>query len=158
VITENDSPDTLKGIGEDIFRYFGLGCRSVSKLYVPNNYNFDPFFNAIYEHKDIINYKKYENNYDYNKAVYLMSEFDMLENGFFMIKEDTSYSSPIATAFYEYYDDLDSLKSKLEADKEHIQCIVSNSLENSVNFGETQQPSLNDYADGVDTLKFLTNL
>lgn len=158
VLTENEDPKVLKGIGEDIFRYFGLGCRSVSKLFVPKGYNFDPFFNAIYEYKDIINYKKYENNYDYNKAVYLMSEFDILENGFFMIKEDTSYSSPIATAFYEYYDDLDALKLKLEADKEDIQCIVSNTLENTVNFGKTQQPSLTDYADGVDTLKFLSEL
>ena len=158
VLSGNETPENLKGIGEDIFRYFGLGCRSVSKLFVPKNYNFDPFFNAIYEYKDIINYKKYENNYDYNKAVYLMSEFDILENGFFMIKEDTSYSSPIATAFYEYYDDLDTIKSKLETDKEHIQCVVSSSLENTVNFGETQQPSLTDYADGVDTLWFLEGL
>ena len=158
VITENDSLEELKGIGEDIFRYFGLGCRSISKLYVPKGYNFDPFFNAIFEYKDIINYKKYENNYDYNKAVYLMSEFDILENGFFMIKEDNSYSSPIATAFYEYYDDLASLQLKLEADKDQIQCVVSNTIENAVKFGETQQPSLTDYADGVDTLQFLSAL
>jgi len=158
VLTENESPEGLKGIGEDIFRYFGLGCRSISKLFVPKGYNFDPFFNAIYEYKDIINYKKYENNYDYNKAVYLMSEFDILENGFFMIKEDRSYSSPIATAFYEYYDDLSALQLKLEADREQIQCVVSNALENTVNFGETQQPSLTDYADGVDTLVFLSKL
>ncbi len=158
VLTGNESPDVLKGIGEDIFRYFGLGCRSVSKLFIPKGYNFDLFFNAIYEYNDIINYKKYENNYDYNKAVYLMSEFDILENGFFMIKEDPSYSSPIATVFYEYYDDIDSLKLKLKADKEQIQCVVSNSLENAVKFGETQQPSLTDYADGVDTLAFLSQL
>ncbi|QCX39469.1 acyl-CoA reductase [Aureibaculum algae] len=158
VITESDSLEELKGIGEDIFRYFGLGCRSISKLYVPKGYNFDPFFNAIFEYKDIINYKKYENNYDYNKAVYLMSEFDILENGFFMIKEDNSYSSPIATAFYEYYDDLASLQLKLEADKDQIQCVVSNTIENAVKFGETQQPSLTDYADGVDTLQFLSAL
>lgn len=158
VLTENDSAEDLKGIGEDIFRYFGLGCRSVSKLYVPKDYNFDAFFNAIFEHKNIINYKKYENNYDYNKAIYLMSEFDILENGFFMVKEDTSYSSPIATAFYEFYDDLESLKLKLESDKEHIQCVVSNTLENTVKFGETQQPSLTDYADGVDSLAFLSKL
>ncbi|MET2985224.1 acyl-CoA reductase [Aureibaculum conchae] len=158
VLTGNENPEDLKGIGEDIFRYFGLGCRSVSKLFVPKGYNFDLFFNAIYDYHDIINYKKYENNYDYNKAVYLMSEFDILENGFFMIKEDASYSSPIATAFYEYYDDLDSLNSKFNVDKEYIQCVVSNALENTVNFGETQQPNLSDYADGVDTLKFLTDL
>ncbi|RPD98668.1 acyl-CoA reductase [Aureibaculum marinum] len=158
VLTGNENLDTLKGIGEDIFRYFGLGCRSVSKLFVPKGYDFNLFFNAIYEYNDIINYKKYENNYDYNKAVYLMSEFDILENGFFMIKEDNSYSSPIATAFYEYYDNLDNLKSKLKADNDYIQCVVSDVLENTVNFGKTQQPGLSEYADGVDTLKFLSEL
>lgn len=158
VLTGKETEKELNGLADDIFRYFGLGCRSVSKIFVPKGYNFDLFFNAIYEYKDIINYKKYENNYDYNKAVYLMSEFDILENGFFMIKEDTSYSSPIATVFYEYYDDFDTLKLKLKKDKEHIQCVVSNTLPNAVPLGDTQQPSLTDYADGVDTLEFLSKL
>ena len=158
VLSGDETPEELKGLSEDIFRYFGLGCRSVSKLFVPRNYDFDALFNAFYTHKDIINYKKYANNYDYNKAVYLMSEFDLLENGFIMLKEDESYASPIASVFYEYYDDLPSLQRKLAEDKEHIQCIVSNSVENTVNFGETQTPSLADYADGVDTMAFLSSL
>lgn len=158
VITGAETPDELKGLGEDVFRYFGLGCRSVSKLFVPKGYDFDQLFKAIFEYSDIINYKKYQNNYDYNKAVYLMSEFQLLENGFLMLKEDSSYSSPIASLFYEYYDDLDSLQEKLNQDKDDIQCIVSNTIENAVPFGQTQQPSLTDYADGVDTLEFLSNL
>ncbi len=158
VITGHESKDELKGLGEDVFRYFGLGCRSVSKLFVPKNYDFDLLFNAIFDYSDIINYKKYQNNYDYNKAVYLMSEFDLLENGFLMLKEDASYSSPIASLFYEYYDDINSLQEKLHQDKDHIQCVVSNRLENAVRFGDTQQPSLTDYADGVDTLAFLSKL
>jgi len=158
VITGTETEDELKGLGEDVFRYFGLGCRSVSKLFVPKGYDFDQLFNAIFEYSDIINYKKYQNNYDYNKAVYLMSEFQLLENGFLMLKEDSSYSSPIASLFYEYYDDLDSLQEKLDQDKDDIQCIVSNTIENAVPFGQTQQPSLTDYADGVDTLEFLSNL
>jgi len=158
VLTGNESTEELKNLGEDIFRYFGLGCRSVSKIFIPKEYDFDQLFKAVYEYKDIINYKKYENNYDYNKAVYLMSEFKLVENGFLMLKEDPSYASPIATLFYEYYDDISVLEEQLKKDTEKIQCIVSNDIENSVNFGETQQPTLTDYADGVDTMAFLSNL
>ena len=159
VISGDESEGDLKNLGEDIFRYFGLGCRSVAKIFVPLGYDFDLLFKAIYPFKDIIEYKKYENNYDYNKAVYLMSEFKIIENGFIMFKEDSSYASPIASLFYEYYKDLDELKIKLEQEKESIQCIVGNiQIENSVQFGATQKPQLTDYADGVDTLDFLQKL
>lgn len=158
ILTGKETPEELHQLGEDIFRYFGLGCRSVSKLFIPKGYNFDPLFNAILAYSTIINYKKYENNYDYNKAVYLMSLFKILENGFLMLKEDASYASPIATLFYEYYTDLESLEQKLKEDKESIQCIVGNAIENSVSFGETQKPQLWDYADGVDTMRFLETL
>jgi hypothetical protein len=158
VLTGNETYEELNQLGEDIFRYFGLGCRSVSKLFVPENYDFDNLFKAIYDYKDLINYIKYRNNYDYNKAVYLMSEFKLLDNGFLMLKEDRSYASPIATIFYEYYTDLDALKQKLEIDQEHIQCIVSNVIDNAVQFGQTQKPLLTNFADGVDTLAFLSEL
>ena len=158
VLTGNETKDELLGLAEDMLRYFGLGCRSVSKIYVPKNYDFDQLFKAIYPYSDIIHYKKYQNNYDYNKAVYLMSEFKLIENGFLMLKEDASYSSPIATVFYEFYEDLDHLKQRLHHDSEMIQCVVSNVIENAVAFGKTQEPSLSDYADGVDTLAFLSNL
>jgi len=159
ILTGNESDTDLKNLGEDIFRYFGLGCRSVSKLFVPKGYDFDRFFNAIYDYKDLIYYTKYQNNYDYNKAVYLMSQFKLVENGFLMLKEDLSYASPIATLFYEYYSDLDSLKQKLILEKESIQCIVGTpEIEEVIPFGETQKPRLWDYADGVDTLKFLQKL
>jgi len=158
VLTGNESNEDLKNLGEDIFRYFGLGCRSVSKIFVPKGYDFDQLFNAVYDYKDIINYKKYENNYDYNKAVYLMSEFKLLENGFLMLKEDPSYASPIATLFYEYYDDISILEEQLKKDANQIQCVVSNHIENSVKFGDTQCPTLTDYADGVDTMAFLSEL
>ncbi len=159
ILTGKETEEELQNLGNDIFQYFGLGCRSVSKLFVPKNYDFDPFFKAIYSFKDIINYKKYENNYDYNKAVYLMSMYKLVENGFLMLKEDANYSSPIATLFYEYYDDFEVLTKKLENDAEKIQCIVSNTnINTSIAFGETQKPKLWDYADGVDTLDFLTNL
>ncbi|MFT5942845.1 MAG: hypothetical protein ACI9Q4_002111, partial [Sediminicola sp.] len=146
----------LNALGDDIFRYYGLGCRSVSKLYVPKDYNFNIFFESIYTFNPIINQVKYANNYDYNKAVYLMSEYKLLDNGFLMLKEDESYSSPIATVFYEVYDSLKDLELKLEAEKEKIQCVVSKGvIDGEISFGQTQNPSLSDYADGVDTVEFL---
>jgi len=102
----------------------------------------------MYNKQELINNAKYANNYDYNKTVYLMSEFDILENGFVMIKEDENYASPIATVFYEYYDNADDLKIKLYEDREKIQCIVANNfIENEVAFGQTQHPQLFVYPD-----------
>ncbi|SFZ82128.1 acyl-CoA reductase [Tenacibaculum maritimum] len=159
IITGNETAEDFKNLSEDIFRYFGLGCRNVSKLFIPKGYNFDPFFKGMFHQQEIINNAKYANNYDYNKAVYLISEFDILENGFLMIKEDQSYSSPIASIFYEYYDNIDSLKIKLYEEREKIQCVVANNfIENEIPFGQTQHPKLSDYADGVNTLKFLSEL
>ena len=159
VLTGNETKEQMAALSEDIFRYYGLGCRNVSKLFVPKNYDFDKFFNAIYKWHPIIEEIKYANNYDYNKAVYLMSEFEMLENGFLMLKEDSSYGSPIATLFYEYYETVESIKQKLEQDKEQIQCIVSDGLfSNEVKFGHTQKPELWDYADDVDTVDFLLKI
>ena len=159
ILTGNETADELDNFGEDIFRYFGLGCRNVSKIFVPTNYDFDKLFKAIFKYGDIINYNKYQNNYDYNKAVYLMSLFKLQENGFLMLKEDPSYSSPIATLFYEYYTSEEKLHQKLKEDTDKIQCIVGNNeIKNGVNFGETQTPNLWDYADDIDTIKFINSL
>jgi hypothetical protein len=159
IITGKETEQDFIKLSDDVFQYFGLGCRSVSKLYVPKDYNFDMFFAGMYSKKDMIHNAKYANNYDYNKAVYLMSLYDLLENGFLMIKEDKSYSSPIATIFYEYYENEIDLKIKLHQDKEKIQCIVAKDfIENEVGFGQTQSPKLTDYADGVNTLEFLTKI
>jgi hypothetical protein len=159
VLNGNESHDDLVNLGEDIFRYFGLGCRNVSKLFVPKNYNFENFFKAIYEYKDVIFYEKYSNNYDYNKAVFLMSNFKLLDNEFLTIKEDISYSSPISSVFYEFYDNIEEIKKRLKEDENQIQCIVSSDLiENSIPFGSTQKPELWDYADHEDTIEFLVGL
>ena len=156
ILTGKESKLQLAALGEDIFRYYGLGCRSVSKLFVPMGYDFDNFYKAMYPHNEIINQHKYANNYDYNKAVYLMSEFDILDNGFLMLKKDTSHASPIATLFYEEYESQEQLKLKIANDLDAIQCIVSSGLfDDEVAFGNTQTPKLWDYADGVDTVEFL---
>ncbi|WP_396634603.1 acyl-CoA reductase [Maribacter sp. R86514] len=156
VLNGKETSEELEALGEDIFRYFGLGCRSVSKIYIPKNYKIDTFFKAMFPYSDIINHNKYANNYDYNKAVYLMSEFKILDNGFLILKEEESFGSPIASLFYEYYEDTDALKISLKGQEDNIQCIVSSGfVDNEIPFGKTQQPSLNDYADGIDTVDFL---
>ena len=156
VLNGQETKEQLIALGEDIFRYFGLGCRNVSKLFVPKGYSFDAFFEAIFEYQDVIHYEKYANNYDYNKAVFLMSNFKLLDNGFLTIKEDLSYASPISSVFYEFYENLADLEKRLESESEQIQCIVSDNLvERSIGFGQTQSPKLWDYADNVDTIAFL---
>jgi hypothetical protein len=159
ILNGNETKAELIALGEDIFRYFGLGCRNVSKLFVPKDYSFVAFFEAIFEYQSIIDYEKYANNYDYNKAVFLMSNFKLLDNGFLTIKEDSSFASPISSVFYEYYDSIEELRTRLKSEQDQIQCIVSNKLvENSIDFGQTQKPNLWDYADNVDTISFLINL
>lgn len=159
VLTGNETKDELALLADDIFIYFGLGCRNVSKLFVPKNYNFDAFFNAVFKYKHLIEYQKYANNYDYNKAVFLMSLYPILDNGFLTIKEDKSYASPISSVFYEYYNSIEEVKNKLKIDTENIQCIVSNTdIANCISFGESQKPNLWYYADNVDTMVFLLNL
>lgn len=159
ILNGKETTEDLVNLGEDIFRYFGLGCRNVSKLFVPEEYDFKNFFEAIFVYQNIIKYEKYANNYDYNKAVFLMSLFQLLDNGFVTIKEDSSYASPISSVFYEFYKDINDIESRLKKDADSIQCIVSNNLvSNSIPFGQTQKPKLWDYADNVDTLDFLLQL
>jgi hypothetical protein len=159
VLNGSESHEELEHLGEDIFRYFGLGCRNVSKIFVPKEYDFQNFFKAIFKYGDVIHYEKYANNYDYNKAVFLMSNFKLLDNEFLTIKEDPSYASPISSVFYEFYENIEEIKSKLENDSDQIQCVVSkNLIDNSIPFGKTQKPELWDYADNVDTIAFLMKI
>ena len=159
ILNGNESKNDLKNLGLDIFNYFGMGCRSVSKIFVPNNYNFDLLFNAIYDYREIINHNKYANNYDYNKAVYLMSEQKFLENGFIMLKEDNKLGSPIACLFYEKYNSIPVLEKKIKSIEKSLQCVVSNlHIQESVAFGASQNPKIDDYADNIDTLSFLLKI
>ena len=156
ILRGQESASQLSNLGEDIFRYFGLGCRSVSKLFVPKGYDFTGLFEAIEPYKSLLDHHKYHNNYDYNKAVYLMSEFHFLDNGFFMLKEDEGFASPIGSVFYEHYASEDALRMRLNNQKDILQCIVAdNFLKDEVAFGKTQSPTLFDYADGIDTVEFL---
>lgn len=161
VLTGTETKKELNLLGNDVFQYFGLGCRNVSKLFVPKGYKFDTFYESVFGFSEIINNNKYANNYEYNRTVYLMSnEPSLLDNNFLLLKEDQAYSSPIGVLFYEFYETIELLIPRLEKEPEQIQCIVSNSLEikNAIPFGYAQCPQLIDYADGIDTMKFLIEL
>jgi hypothetical protein len=160
VLSGKESDDELKALADDIFLYFGLGCRNVSKIFVPTDFNTNRLFENFIHKKDIINHNKYANNYDYNRAVYLMNSEKFLDNGFMLLKESQGYASPVSVVYYERYDDLETLKTFLSADAEKIQCLVSRPglINGSIPFGHSQKPALNDYADGRDTLEFLLNL
>lgn len=159
VLTGQETPEDLNKLTRDVFTYFGLGCRSVSKIYVPEGYDFQPFFGAAYTHKDLVNHDKYMNNYDYNKAVYLMGQIPLLDNEFLLLKEDPQLSSPIAVLFYEYYDNLETLSKKISNISDEIQCVVGQASEIcSVDFGQTQCPGLWDYADGINSMNFVNSL
>ncbi len=165
VLTGDESPKELQDLADDIMRYFGLGCRNVSKIFVPEQYDFNPLFKALLKYKDLIKYKKYANNYDYNKAVYLMStdqheKNTLLDNGLILLKQDAHYGSPIGTLFYEYYKNQEAINTILKHDKDQIQAVVSHApwIKNAIPFGQTQSPQLWDYADGVNTAQFLNRL
>ncbi len=160
VLTGKETEKELKLLADDIFQYFGLGCRNVSKIYIPDNLDLDRLFKAVYHYREVINHNKYANNYTYNRSVYMMNKIHFFENGFLILKEDMGMSSPISVVFYERYKNLDTVKQRLNIDKEQIQCVVSNvkELPQQVNFGEAQKPRLWDYADNVDTLEFLLSL
>ena len=159
VLDGSETQEDMENLGKDMLQYYGLGCRNVSKLYLSKGFDLDLVFGGLYPYTRVIEMNKYANNYDYNKAVYLISEFDFVENGFFMLREDQAISSPIATGHYEFYESLSQLKSHLLEQQENIQCIVSKAdIEGAIPFGEAQNPQLWDYADGVDTLEFLKGL
>lgn len=160
IISGNESISDLKNLGKDIFQYYGLGCRNVSKLYVPKGYNFKDFFESIEEYSFVKDHHKYNNNYDYNKSIYLVNSEKHFDNGFLLVKPDSLIVSPISVIFYEEYESESQLKSVLENNIDKIQCLVSKDAwwPSSFNFGEAQSPDIQDYADHIDTMKFLCNL
>ncbi len=160
VLHGEETTAQLAELGKDIFTYFGLGCRNITKLYVPENYGFSLFFEAIEPYKNIIHHHKYINNYDYNKSVFLVRTIPHLDNGFLMLLENESLFSSISVMHYEKYTDVAALTQKLGDAQEKLQCIVGDyqRFPSFIDFGRAQLPSMNDYADGIDTMKFLVNL
>lgn len=155
VLTGTETRDELALLGKDIFEYFGLGCRNVSHLIVPENYSFNLFFESIVDFHPIINHHKYANNYDYNKAVYLLNKSNLLDNNFVLLKKSNELFSPLAMINYHYYKNEEELNQYLEYHNEQIQIIVG---KNYTAFGNAQRPLLTDYADGINTLNWLQKL
>jgi Acyl-CoA reductase (LuxC) len=161
VMFGDESPETLHLLGKDIFTFFGLGCRNVSKIYVPQNYNFIPLLEALHEYNGLVHNNKYKNNFDYNIALFLLNKIAYQNNGSVIIREDERLTSRIASIHYEYYDDIDHLQDLLNQKRDLIQCIVSNRpIEgfDVFDMGKAQLPRLSDYADGVDTMALLTSI
>jgi hypothetical protein len=160
ILTGKETSEDLKNLGQDIFMYYGLGCRNVSKLYVPENYDFTHFFESIECFANVANHHKYFNNYEYNKAIYLINLSPFLDNGFVLLRQEAKLSSSIAVLHYETYTNISQLELKIQAEINEIQCIAAN-CETSLSvvpFGTAQNPQLWDYADNLDTINFLINL
>ncbi len=155
VIDGNESEEELKALADDIFAYYGLGCRNVTKLYLPKGYDLNKIFAGLFHYQNVTDNKKYGNNYDYHKAVFLLEQYDVLENGFILVKQDAGLTSPIGTLYFDSYEDKDELYAKLDAIADQIQCVVA---ADKVPFGKAQHPELWDYADGVDTIEFILSL
>ena len=155
VFTGNETTEDLEKFADDVFLYFGKGCRNVTKIYLPIGFDLDKLFGAFYKYKEIINHNKYANNYDYYKAIYLMNQIELVENGFVLLKEDKSLHSPLSVLNYQFFEDETELEFLLNIDSEAIQCVVG---ENHLSFGKAQKPDVWDYADNVDTLQFLLSL
>jgi len=158
VLNGNEFKKDLDLFAIDIVSYFGLGCRNISKVFLPIGYDLNLIFGALYKHSSLLDSNKYANNYDYNKAVFLMSQIEFSENGFFILKEDPSYFSPVSCLNYEYYEKLECVTKTILNDSDKIQCIVSNlDFPKSISLGTTQNPKLWEYADGKDTIDFILN-
>lgn len=160
VLNGKESQPDLYGLGHDILDYYGMGCRSVSKIYIPKNYDIRVFYEGIEAHKYVQENFKYFNNYEFQKSILLINRIDHLDNGFLLLKEDERLSSPLSVLYFERYADLQDLSNKLVDLKDSLQCVVSNFDVNcavsNVGFGQSQKPGLTDYADQVDTLAFLS--
>ena len=154
-----ETADDVSALGNDIFRYFGLGCRNVSKLYVPEGYDFQFLMEGLHEFRKIVLNDKYKNNFDYNYALFEINRTPYINNGCLLLLEDASLHSRIASLHYEFYKDQEDLKGKIEAIQDDLQCAVSRTGDGGfIPFGKAQEPELWDYADGVDTLKFLETI
>ncbi|HHB78834.1 MAG TPA: acyl-CoA reductase [Saprospiraceae bacterium] len=161
ILTGQESREELYALGQDIFSYFGLGCRNVSKIYVPQSYDFQPLLEELHKYKEIILNDKYKNNFDYAFTLYIMNKEFYMNNGCIILHEAASLSSRISTLHYGYYGDLTQLYQELAQKENEIQCVVATSAPDNlplVPFGKTQTPGLMDYADGVDVMQFLERL
>ncbi|MFT4594703.1 MAG: hypothetical protein ACI85G_000619 [Psychroserpens sp.] len=158
IINGDESLDELRALGKDIFRYFGLGCRNVSKVYLSDKMSPEMFLATLEDWNPIGNHSKYFNNYEYHKAIYLVEKMAHLDNGFLLLRDEPSLGCPVGVLHFQAYSTLDQMKAEVKIHEDQIQCVVASDklgIDNSVPFGKAQSPELWDYADGVDTMAFL---
>lgn len=155
VLKGQETSEDFENLGHDIFQYYGLGCRNVSKIFVPKGYDFSPFLDALKSFEPVIHHHKYRNNYDYNKSIYLVNREPFLDTEYLLVRENEDLVSPISVLYYQEYNDEKELNALLIENANKIQCIVG---EDHIPFGHAQKPSVSDYADGVDTISFLIGL
>ncbi len=160
ILTGNESKEELELLADDIFLYFGLGCRNISKIYLPENYDFNPLCNALHKYIHLKDHFKFANNLDYQYAVLAMNNILHVNPGNLFLVEKTDISAPVGIVNYEFYSDLNSIIPIIDQNFEKIQCVITNCIEfsNKLAFGESQRPALNEYADNIDTISFILNL
>lgn len=160
VLNGGETAVELQALGMDIFSYFGRGCRSVSKLFLPQNYDPASLFPHWTGFEYMLDHHKYRNNFDYYRSVYLVNQFFFHDNGPVLIIENHSFSSPVAVLYYEFYRDIDQVIDTIKLHNDRIQCVVSSdpAIGERISFGTAQKPSLFEFADGINTMEFLTQL
>lgn len=154
VLTGNETFDQLESLADDVYQFFGLGCRNVTKIYVPKEYDFVPLLEAFKKYNHLFDHNKYKNNYDYQLAILIINKLYYMTNGSIILRESKELFSPISVLHYEFYDHLEEVEKYLQ-DNSSVQCIVG---KNHTGFGKAQEPGILDYADGVDTMQFLQSL
>ncbi len=155
VLTGTETKDELTALGADIFQYHGLGCRNVSHLMIPDSFDLNEFFGAIVDYGSIIYHNKYANNYDYYKAIYLMNQEEIIENGFVLMRPSSDLFAPIGVLHFQRYETMDAVRHYIEWYKDDLQVVVGRDF---TPFGQAQNPALDDYADNVNTMSFLQGL
>lgn len=160
VLSGDETKEELEKLVDDIFMYFGLGCRSVSKLYVPKNYDFEKLVMATHKYEHLRNCFKYANNLDYQYALLSINRIPLINIGYLYLLENENLHAPVSILNYEFYNNEVAIFEELTKKRESLQCIVTkfNNIANTISFGESQKPKLDEYADNIDTMSFLTSL
>ncbi|GAB4296261.1 MAG: acyl-CoA reductase [Marinilabiliales bacterium] len=160
ILDGTETEEMLKKLADDIFLYFGLGCRNVSKIYLPENININEILTHFNKYESFINHNKYVNNYEYNRAIYLLNKEEHLDTGFALFKKSDQIFPPISVVYFDYYKKIHNLYNEISSISGSLQCIATqiDIFKNRIDFGNTQMPDLTDYADGIDTIEFLLSL
>ena len=160
IITGNETKEELELLADDVYQYFGLGCRSVSKIFIPKDYDIATILDNFQHYVFLHEHTKYFNNYEYNKSIFLLNKIPHFDNGFHLLTQNDRYASPVSVLYYEEYDDLEVLERRLMMENEQLQCIIGGDELNISHeiFGNSQYPTLSEYADNVDVISFLGGL